>query len=88
MLFVFKFEGSRKRDDMQKPITIDCGKIDYLRRCASLLVDWKYQKRAGFTVATFNACIQTFNGLADLAEHLLRTHNFSFVLLGKTYEIL
>ena len=65
----------------------DCGKIDYLRRCASLLVDWKYQKRAGFTVAMFDACIQTFNGLADLAEHLLQTHDFSFVLLGKTYEI-
>ena len=73
----------KKRQIYSEPIRISDWKISFLKDAAKLLSDWRETKRPGLTSATFTACITTLNALAEISEHLMEKHEFSYVMLGK-----
>lgn len=78
------FLGKRKRDDKYEPLCLtneDGWK--FLCTAVNVLKQWKSSGRAGLTKETFTACIQSIEAMSALAEYLLKSHGFQYVLPGK-----
>ena len=83
-----KFLAQKKRDEWREIINREnlTDKTSFLRAFADWLRAWQESSagpKFGFSPETFQAAIQTSEGLASLSEYLILEKQQSYVLLGK-----
>ena len=83
-----KFLAQKKRDEWREIINREnlTDKTSFLRAFADWLRAWQESSagpKFGFSPETFQAAVQTSEGLASLSEYLILEKQQSYVLLGK-----
>ena len=79
--------GMRKRDAVCEPLRPDTAQgqqnIKFLRDAIEIFTIWKLSGKAGLTIKTFMACIQSMQAMIGLVDHLTNQHSYLYILPGK-----